>query len=328
VCQGLAITAPVCRTLANVLLFSFFTLRFPLGEAGAAAPGFAGRSIVRTPDMCDVDLVDTVIWYAQESVDLAVFPWRCGKPVEIPDGASACWIVSDEEGTNWIARYATGISSNFAAFRLDAGEGALPEEHDYTGFVTLLDGTNVLGVIDRFGVRVQWNPQDDTVPVSPPASGWPAILDWLQSGIEGFVATNAVVVSNTAAILSLEERVALLWAEVFPPVPEVLVPEMAWPGGNVSIRMEDAGLEIPTHVWNVFERATNAVPPSAVFPDGRIWKMAVPQGGSLGRTHCWRLSEATSAHPFCITNNGTIFEMTGVYADGNTDHPTHEWRQK
>lgn len=72
VCQGLAITAPVCRTLANVLLFSFFTLRFPLGEAGAAAPGFAGRSIVRQPDMCDVDLVDTVIWYAQESVASSV----------------------------------------------------------------------------------------------------------------------------------------------------------------------------------------------------------------------------------------------------------------
>lgn len=159
--------------------------------------------------MCDVDIVDTVTWYAAESVDLAVYPWRCGKPVEIPDGASACWIVADECGTNWLARYADTVESNRVTFSFGAGEGALPDEHEYSGFLTLLSGTNVLGVLDRHDVRVLWNPQDDVVPVEPPASGWPAILAWLQDGIEGYISTNATVSSNSAAIQGLWEAIGL-----------------------------------------------------------------------------------------------------------------------
>lgn len=172
VCRSLATSGRFCRRLAKPLhgLCQFLAVALlvcqPLANAAAAVP-FAGRSIVRTPDMCDVDIVDTVTWYAAESVDLAVYPWRCGKPVEIPDGASACWIVADENGTNWLARYADTVETNRVAFSFGAGEGALPDEHEYSGFVTLLSGTNVLGVLDRHDIRVIWQPDSATVPVGP-----------------------------------------------------------------------------------------------------------------------------------------------------------------
>lgn len=168
----------------------------------ALSDGFAGRSIVRTPDMCDVDLVDTVTWYAQESVRLEVEPWRCGRQVEIPQGATAAWVVADEGGTNWIVRYDAAPTSNRCAFALAAGEGALPEGHDYTGYVSLLSGTNILGVLDRHGVVVLGQAADGGSEVSPVGGAWGSLLQRMsevESGIHGLshdVATNAMAIAQ------------------------------------------------------------------------------------------------------------------------------------
>ena len=311
VCQCLAISLLVCQPLAN-----------------ARADGLRVREIRRKVNVDNLDRVDTVKWYAAESVRYTVAPhWRDGTHLEIPDGASASWIVADEAGTNWLARTGTVNAESNVVFSFSAGEGALPEGHDYTSFAALLDGTNVLGVIDRVHVEVLWQPQDDVVPVTPPASGWPGILAWVQDTVEGFVSSNSAaiadlqadVATNTAAILSLEERVALLWAEVFQPVAALMY------GGKLRVP-EDAGLDVPTHRWAAYEGIRETATPTVAFPDGRIWEACVAFTGTL--THEWRLSAGTEAHPPTMERDGKTFEMRGVYADGNTNQPTHEWRQK
>jgi hypothetical protein len=249
-CQALALFFSVCQPLANA----------------APAADFEGRTIVRTPEMDNLDRVDTVSWFAQESVVLRILPLRHGRPLAIPDGASACWIVADEEGTNWIARYATGISSNFAAFRLDAGEGALPDDREYTGFVTLLDGTNVLGVIDRFEVRVLWNPQDDTPPLTPPASGWPEVIAWVKEEVSGSI-SNAV----EAAMSTLN--------------PVIRTPDgRMWKAVGVY-----AANGVPTHAWTEFlgpETAAGTI--TLDMPDNRHFRMVGRCADNTNTvTHAW-----------------------------------------
>ena len=129
------------KQLATALLLLCATLATPSQAA------FHGREIARRPDMANVDMTDTVSWYSEESVRLEVEPWRCGRRVEISQGATAAWVVCDEGGTNWIVRYDSAPSATNCVFSLAAGEGALPAGHDYAGYVSLLSGTNILGVI-------------------------------------------------------------------------------------------------------------------------------------------------------------------------------------
>lgn len=180
---------------------------------------FEGREILRRPDMCNVDTVDTVAWYSQESVRLEVEPWRCGKRVEIPEGATAAWVVADEGGTNWIVRYAAP-SSNRCAFALGAGEGALPSEHEYTGFVSLLRGTNILGVVDRHEVRVMGQAADGGSEISPEGGCWGSLLERVAeaerdiAGIAGDLATNALEIAELEeGVQSLESAVQSLYGE-------------------------------------------------------------------------------------------------------------------
>lgn len=156
--------------------------------AAAVSWAFDGRTIDRNPDQCDVDIIDTVSWYSTESLRLTINPWRCGEPVAIPDGATALWIVQDEAGTNWIVRYATTVTTSNAVFTLEAGQGALPPGHDYTGFVDLMQGTTVLGVLDRFEVRVIPT-SSDTNSIVPAAGTWESLY--------------GAIASNTAAIAEM-----------------------------------------------------------------------------------------------------------------------------
>ena len=180
-----------------------------------ATPAFAefeGREIRRRPDMCNVDTVDTVAWYAQESVRLEVEPWRCGQRVEIPQGATAAWVVADEGGTNWIVRYDAAPTSNRCAFALNAGEGALPSGHDYTGYISLLRGTNILGVLDRHEVAVLGQAADGGSEISPEGGAWGSLLQRMAEaeadihGIAGDLATNALEIAELEdAVGALQE---------------------------------------------------------------------------------------------------------------------------
>ena len=170
------------------------------GLATGAQGAFEGREITRAPDMCNTEIVDTVSWYAEESVRLSVEPWRCGKRVEIPQGATAAWVVADEGGTNWIVRYDAAPGTNRCAFALSAGEGNLPAAHDYTGYVSLLRGTNILGVLDRHEVRVMGQAADGGSPLSPEGGAWGSLLQRMAeaeadiAGIAGDLATNAAAI--------------------------------------------------------------------------------------------------------------------------------------
>lgn len=194
--------------------------------AGPVQAAFHGREISRRPDMANMDMVDTVSWYSEESVRLAVEPWRAGRHLDIPAGATAAWVVCDEGGTNWIVRYDSAPTTN-CTFWLGAGEGALPAGHDYAGYVSLLDGTNILGVVDRHNVSVFGQPADGGHDISPEGGAWGGLLMRMAEA-EGAIATNAsAVASNTAAIAELaaatnalhggiaavDERVDGLWAE-------------------------------------------------------------------------------------------------------------------
>ncbi|MBR3583195.1 MAG: hypothetical protein IKO01_07120 [Kiritimatiellae bacterium] len=179
----------------------------------AAAPAFRGRDILRRPDMCNVDVIDTVSWYANESVRLSIEPWRCGERIPIPGDATALWIVADEGGTNWIVRYAAAVTSTNLLFELAPGEGALPSGHDYSGFVDLMRGTNVLGVVDRFEVACITSAYG-TSAISPAAGTWEGIAAAVTSNAAAIgelrAATNAV---NQAALDAIDERIDSLWAE-------------------------------------------------------------------------------------------------------------------
>lgn len=174
--------------------------------------GFEGREILRRPDMCNVDTVDTVAWYAQESVRLEVEPWRCGKRVEIPEGATAAWVVADEGGTNWLVRYDAAPSSNRCAFALAAGEGNLPSGHDYTGYVSLLSGTNILGVLDRHEVAVMGQAADGGAEISPEGGCWGSLLERMAEAERGIQGLAQDVATNALYIAELEEDVAALEA--------------------------------------------------------------------------------------------------------------------
>ena len=198
--------------LSTWAILSTFQL-FNLSTAQDAA-AFEGREILRRPDMCNVDTVDTVAWYSQESVRLEVEPWRCGKRVEIPEGATAAWVVADEGGTNWLVRYDAALASNRCAFVLGAGEGNLPSGHDYTGYVSLLSGTNILGVLDRHEVAVMGQAADGGAEISPEGGCWGSLLQRMADaeadihGIAGDLATNALEIAE------LEESVANLQTNV------------------------------------------------------------------------------------------------------------------
>ena len=164
---------------------AYLLLALCMALAAAAQAAFHGREIRRRPDMANVDMVDTVSWYANESVRLAIEPRRGNERIPIPDDATALWIVADEGGTNWIVRYASSVTATNLLFELAAGEGALPSGHDYSGFVDLMRGTNVLGVVDRFEVACITSAYGDSA-ITPAAGTW--------EGLAGAVA------SNTAAI--------------------------------------------------------------------------------------------------------------------------------
>ena len=99
-------------------LAAFVLLCMALATAAQAA--FHGRDIRRRPDMGNVDMVDTVSWYANESVRLTIEPRRGGERISIPDDATALWIVADEGGTNWIVRYDPAPSPDQCSFSFSA----------------------------------------------------------------------------------------------------------------------------------------------------------------------------------------------------------------
>lgn len=177
---------------------AYLLLALCMALAAAAQAAFHGREIRRRPDMGNVDMFDTISWYANESVRLTIEPRRGGERIPIPDDATALWIVADEGGTNWIVRYASSVTATNLLFELAAGEGALPAGHDYSGFVDLLQGTNVLGVVDRFEVACITSAYG-TSAITPAAGTW--------EGLAGAVASNA------ASIAAAGERLDGLWAE-------------------------------------------------------------------------------------------------------------------
>lgn len=173
--------------------------------ATAAQAAFHGREIRRRPDMGNVDMVDTVSWYANESIRLSIEPVHRGARLPIPDDATALWIVTDEGGTNWIVRWASAVTPTNVLFELAAGEGALPAGHDYSGFVDLMRGTNVLGVIDRFEVACITSAYG-TSAITPAAGTW--------EGLAGAVASNtSAIAEHAAAIAAVGERIDGLWVE-------------------------------------------------------------------------------------------------------------------
>lgn len=184
---------------------AYLLLALCMALAAAAQAAFHGREIRRRPDMGNVDMFDTVSWYANESVRLSIEPVYRGARLPIPDDATALWIVADEGGTNWIVRWASAVTPTNVLFELAAGEGALPAGHDYSGFVDLMRGTNVLGVIDRFEVACITSAYG-TSAITPAAGTW--------EGLAGAVASNtAAVAEHAAAIAAVGERIDGLWVE-------------------------------------------------------------------------------------------------------------------
>lgn len=233
------------RRIAYFLLPTCMVLAMPVQGA------FHGRDIFRAPDMANMDMVDTVSWYSEESVRLAVEPWRAGRRMAIPEGATAAWVVCDEGGTNWIVRYDSTPTTN-CTFWLGSGEGALPAGHDYAGYVSLLDGTNILGVVDRHNVRVLGQASDGGSEISPEGGAWGGILQRMAAA-EAAIATNAAAIAGQETRLeTVEGDMADLRGELQGPA--WLTPErFSWEAESVTTVTTNIGAETDSG-WAVLTR--------------------------------------------------------------------------
>ena len=282
---------------STVQLFTLSTLLCACLATSAFAE-FEGREILRRPDMCNVDTVDTVAWYAQESVRLGVEPWRCGQRVAIPQGATAAWVVADEGGTNWIVRYDGAPSSNKCAFALGAGEGALPAGHDYMGYVSLLHGTNILGVLDRFEVRVMGQAADGGSEISPEGGCWGSLLERMAEAEAG-IATNAANLDAHAADTNNPHGVTAEQAGALP-----------LSGGTLTATLTlDNGLTSGNTPGIEFRQGTLGDP----FPDWRISESYDNLSFDL-RTHTTGADWANMAR---ITPSGRLY-ATSFAGDGSS----------
>ena len=196
ICQGLAFSAVFCQALANPVSAQMLDV----------------RRISRKTNVQNLDRVDSIKWFATESIRYTVAPYyRDGTPVEIPASATASWIVADAAGTNWLA-VAGGIENSNAVFRVPSGEAAIPPG-TYSSFAILLDGTNLLGVIDKTAATVLWGPDDSMQPIGPATNTIAAIVAQLVRDfgeIQVSVAENADAIATNAANIS-SNTVELYW---------------------------------------------------------------------------------------------------------------------
>ena len=294
-CQCLAISCVFCQALAI--------------PAAAAVP-LNVRRIDRRTNVQNLDRIDWMKWYATESIRYTVTPcYRDGSSVEIPDGASALWVLS-QNGTNFLAAAGVIEGSN-VVFEVAAGDAALPGDGRGDSYAALLVGPNLWGVIDRTKVQVFWSPSDAT------ESRWAMVEDHEIRIAELEEAGGG----ESCPCGDLAERVAILWDEIFPPVSYVAFGGARWVA-------EDAGEAIPTHRWTPYAGRGRASAATVEFPDGRVFELCAAGGPDGTPAHAWTLSDGTTAHPPTIAHGGTIYEMSGVYDDDDPDKPTHTWRPK
>ena len=191
-CQCLAILGVFCQALA-----------IPSAAAADAPANLNVRWIQRKTNVQNLDRVDTIKWYAPESIRYEVTPcYRDGSPVAIPADATALWMVA-KDGTNYLA--ANGeIANGVVTFAVDAGHAALPGDGRGESYACLWQGTNLLGVIDRANALCIWAPDDDVTPLEPITSRWDIViarLDELDARFGSYIAkTNGewVIVQDTA----------------------------------------------------------------------------------------------------------------------------------
>lgn len=148
----------ICTALAAALLLVL----------SASAGDLAVRVIDRSPDVRNLDTTDTLKWFADESIDYTVRPRRGKEAVAIPGDAVATWIIADPAtGTNYLSAVAASQTSNSVTFHLPMGGAALPEDGDWVSFVSLMQGTNFLGVIDRTRAECLWSPYTSAAALVP-----------------------------------------------------------------------------------------------------------------------------------------------------------------
>lgn len=200
------VLAALCLVLATVLI----------SAPGAFAVDLAVRVIDRSPDVRNLDTTDTLKWYADESIDYTVRPRRGRDAVHIPADATATWSIADAAtGTNYLSAVAIAQTSNSVTFHIPLGGVALPEGVEWVSFVTLLQGTNFLGVIDRTRVECLWSPYTSAA-VLIPTNPLPELLR--QFATTGYIAAAIAplqdsIATNSAAIEAIDGRVDGLWAE-------------------------------------------------------------------------------------------------------------------
>ena len=170
----------------------------------ASAGDLAVRVIDRSPDVRNLDTTDTLKWYADESIDYTVRPRRGKEAVSIPGDAVATWIIADPAtGTNYLSAVAASQTSNSVTFHLPLGGAALPEGVDeWVSYVSLLQGTNFLGVIDRTRAECLWSPYTSAAALVP-TNPLPELL-------RQFATTSYVAAADSA----LDERIDALEATI------------------------------------------------------------------------------------------------------------------
>lgn len=184
----------ICTALAAALLLVL----------SASAGDLAVRVIDRSPDVRNLDTTDTLKWYADESIDYTVRPRRGKEAVSIPGDAVATWIIADPAtGTNYLSAVAASQTSNSVTFHLPLGGAALPEGVDeWVSYVSLLQGTNFLGVIDRTRAECLWSPYTSAAALVP-TNPLPELL-------RQFATTSYVAAADSA----LDERIDALEATI------------------------------------------------------------------------------------------------------------------
>ena len=261
--QCLAICLLVCQPLANA----------------AVLPFDAGRKIVRNPDVVSLaETCDTIRWFANESVELRVIPRRGANALVLSTNWSAVWTVADETGSVRL-NLPGEVEPTCVRFAFAPGEGAIAEDAgELAGYVSLFEGTDLLGVIDRHRVVVDWQPGVETVPVASP-DAWEALLERFRVRLQEDFVPRRVELEGVRYLVSaaLEEdgrAVLRLVAEGtdLPPTVEVAGTPCA-----IVLVAEEGELLLALEPWT-----GEATPPAVVDAGGSAYVLRGAEADGVG----------------------------------------------
>lgn len=208
----------------------------------------AVREITRAPDVGNLDLEESIAWYAGEEVVYAVTAKRGDDAVAIPTNASVVWTVFDGTNTCYVQQTGTVVNaaSGEISFALSAVNAALPAG-EYESYVAAYAGTNtLLGILDKTTAKVTWLPGVESSE-TPAQTNWEAVVYAVISALYGQPDLNVRLIDRSPDVDNFSHTDSIQW----------------YAGESILYRVSpkrgDTAVAVPfgsAVVWTVMENAT------------------------------------------------------------------------